>query len=151
MSDDTEVFAFRMSLAEGRVESYRKRHDEIWPELEAALHAAGVLEYRIFHQPGTSDLFAVMRRRKAHGLAALAASPLMRRWWDMMADVTLTGVDGVPVQKELVAGLRDETARLSEASWRSLSLRLGLWLIGNIQETPDPTLAYCPHPGPMPQ
>jgi len=99
--EETEVIAFRMTAVEGQIALYRKRHDEIWPELEAALRAAGVLEYRIFNEPGSHDLFAVMRRKKAHGLDALAASPIMRRWWDMMADVTVTGPDGVPLQHEL--------------------------------------------------
>jgi len=101
MSDDTETVAFRLTLVEGQIAAYRKRHDEIWPELEEALRAAGVLEYRIFHQPGDTALFAVMRRRKKHGLEALAASAVMRRWWDMMKDVTVTGGDGVPVQQVL--------------------------------------------------
>ena len=39
-----------------------------------------------------------MRRKKNHSIESLAASALMRRWWDMMKDVTLTGVDGVPIQ-----------------------------------------------------
>ena len=99
--EETEVIAFRMSLVDGQIALYRKRHDEIWPELEAALQAAGVLEYRIFNEPGSNDLFAVMRRKKAHGLDALAASPVLRRWWDMMADVTVTGADGVPIRHDL--------------------------------------------------
>jgi L-rhamnose mutarotase len=102
MSGGGEVVAFRMTLVAGQIELYRKRHDEIWPELEAALRAAGVVEYRIFNQPGSNDLFAVMHRKKAHSLDALAASSLMRRWWDMMADVTVTGSDGVPIQEELL-------------------------------------------------
>jgi L-rhamnose mutarotase len=102
VSEDTEVIAFRMTLVDGRIELYRKRHDEIWPDLEAALRAAGVIEYRIFNQPGSNDLFAVMRREKTHTLDALAASSLMQRWWDMMADVTVTGSDGVPIQRELL-------------------------------------------------
>ena len=99
--EETEVIAFRMTLVDGKIALYRKRHDEIWPELEAALRAAGVLEYRIFNEPGSNDLFAVMHRKKAHGLEALAASALMHRWWAMMADVTVTGPDGIPVQREL--------------------------------------------------
>jgi L-rhamnose mutarotase len=99
--EETEVIAFRMTLVNGQIALYRKRHDEIWPELEAALRAAGVLEYRIFNERGSNDLFAVMRRKKAHGLDALAASLVMRRWWDLMADVTVTGPDGVPIQREL--------------------------------------------------
>lgn len=101
MSEETEVIAFRMTLVDGQIELYRKRHDEIWPELEAALRAAGVVEYRIFNEPGSNDLFAVMRRKKVHGLDALAASSVMRRWWDMMADVTVTEPDGVPIQREM--------------------------------------------------
>jgi L-rhamnose mutarotase len=101
VNEETEVIAFGMTLEDGQIELYRKRHDEIWPELEAALHAAGVIEYRIFNEPGSEDLFAVMRRKKTHTLDALAASTLMRRWWDMMADVTVTGSDGVPVQREM--------------------------------------------------
>ena len=99
--EETEVIAFRMTLVDGQIALYRKRHDEIWPELEAALRAAGVLEYRIFNEPGSKDLFAVMRRKKNHGFHALAASSVMRRWWDMMADVTVTGPDGVPIQRDL--------------------------------------------------
>ena len=102
MNEETEVIAFRMMLVDGQIELYRKRHDEIWPELEAALRAAGVVEYRIFNEPGSHDLFAVMLRKKAHRLNTLAASSVMRRWWDMMADVTVTGPDGVPMQREML-------------------------------------------------
>lgn len=102
MSEETEVVAFRMMLVNGQIELYRKRHDEIWPELEAALRAAGIVEYRIFNEPGSDDLFAVMRRKRDHSLDALAASALMHRWWDMMADVTVTGPDGVPIQRKML-------------------------------------------------
>ena len=101
MTDDTETIAFRLTLVEGQIGAYRKRHDEIWPELEDALRAAGVIEYRIFNQPGDTALFAVMRRRKNHALDALANSAVMRRWWDMMKDVTVTGADGVPLLQAL--------------------------------------------------
>ena len=101
MNDDTETIAFRLTLVPGQIATYRKRHDEIWPELEEALRAAGIIEYRIFNQPGDTALFAVMRRKKNHDLDALAESAVMRRWWDMMRDVTVTGPDGVPVQQAL--------------------------------------------------
>lgn len=101
MNDDTETIAFRLTLVPGQIAAYRKRHDEIWPELEEALRAAGIIEYRIFNQPGDTALFAVMRRKKNHDLDALAESAVMRRWWDMMRDVTVTGPDGVPVQQAL--------------------------------------------------
>lgn len=40
--------AFRMNLNPGQADEYRRRHDEIWPELAQALLDAGVVDYRIF-------------------------------------------------------------------------------------------------------
>ena len=34
--------AFKMKLKPGTVAEYKKRHDEIWPELSAELRAAGI-------------------------------------------------------------------------------------------------------------
>jgi L-rhamnose mutarotase len=34
--------AFKMKLGSGFEEEYRKRHDEIWPELSALLKASGI-------------------------------------------------------------------------------------------------------------
>ena len=39
--------AFKMRLNPGREEEYRKRHDEIWPELVILLKEAGVSDYSI--------------------------------------------------------------------------------------------------------
>ena len=43
--------AFRMNLFPGRAVEYRKRHDEIFPELKAALKDAGVSDYSIWLDP----------------------------------------------------------------------------------------------------
>jgi L-rhamnose mutarotase len=40
--------AFKMKLKPGVAAEYKKRHDEIWPELAAELRAAGVSDYSIF-------------------------------------------------------------------------------------------------------
>ena len=36
--------AFRMNLNPGQADEYRRRHDEIWPELAQALLDAGVVD-----------------------------------------------------------------------------------------------------------
>lgn len=41
-------YAFTMRLKPGAVEEYKRRHDEIWPELSAVLRAAGISDYSIF-------------------------------------------------------------------------------------------------------
>ncbi len=100
-SSDTEVVAFRMNLRAGQAAEYRRRHDEIWPELQAALRQAGVVDYRIFLDPQTHHLFAVMTRRKSNDLNSLRGSELMHRWWKMMGDIMTTNADSSPQEQAL--------------------------------------------------
>ncbi|ACO77153.1 L-rhamnose 1-epimerase [Azotobacter vinelandii CA] len=90
-----------MSLDPGRAEEYRRRHDAIWPELVDALRAAGVEDYRIFLDPGTNALFAVLSHRQEHALDALPDLPVMRRWWRHMRDIMACHADGSPVCVDL--------------------------------------------------
>lgn len=92
-----EKYAFRMTLHPGAEAEYRKRHDEIWPELVALLHEAGVEDYSIHLDPETNALFGVMWRRVDHGMAALPEHPVMRKWWAHMADLMETHPDNEPV------------------------------------------------------
>lgn len=98
---DEEKFAFKMKLNPGMAEEYRRRHDEIWPELEQALRDAGVRDYSIHLDTETDILFAVMWRHTDHGLDALGQTPLMRRWWDYMADIMEARPDNEPVSTPL--------------------------------------------------
>jgi L-rhamnose mutarotase len=89
--------AFKMFLNAGCAAEYRKRHDEIWPELAALLKQAGVANYSIHLDAETDILFAYLERRDDHGMDALAADPVMRRWWDHMKDIMRANLDGSPV------------------------------------------------------
>lgn len=40
--------AFKMQLKKGHLETYKKRHAELWPELKLLLKDAGINEYSIF-------------------------------------------------------------------------------------------------------
>ena len=97
-----EKYAFRMKLNPGMEAEYRKRHDEIWPELVTALRDAGVSDYSIHLDPETNILFGVLWRRKDHTMDALPALPVMRRWWAHMADIMETKPDNEPVAVPLV-------------------------------------------------
>jgi len=101
VTGSTETVAFRMRLHEGQADEYRRRHDEIWPELVVLLREAGVVDYRIFLDDESRALFAVLTRRADHGLDALPQHPVMRRWWAMMADIMDTEADTSPVQVPL--------------------------------------------------
>lgn len=96
-----EQIAFTMFLKPGRAEEYRRRHDAIWPELQALLRAAGIRDYSIFLDEPTNLLFAVLRRTPDHAMAALPQAELMQRWWQHMADIMETNADGSPRQRPL--------------------------------------------------
>jgi L-rhamnose mutarotase len=82
--------AFRMKLKPGTVEEYRRRHDELWPDLADALRAAGIYDYSIFLDEETLHLFAVLKLKEGDTSAELPGQPVMRRWWDYMADLMET-------------------------------------------------------------
>ncbi|MEX3016420.1 L-rhamnose mutarotase [Gymnodinialimonas hymeniacidonis] len=97
-----EKFAFKMHLNPGCLDEYRKRHDEIWPELVTLLHEAGVSDYSIHLDPDTNILFGVLWRPADHGMDALPNHPVMQRWWAHMADIMETHPDNEPVATPLV-------------------------------------------------
>ncbi len=94
-------YAFKMFLNPGRADEYRRRHDEIWPELTALLKQAGISNYSIFLDAETHILFAYLERPERHGMDALPLDPIMRRWWAHMGDIMATQPDGSPVARPL--------------------------------------------------
>jgi len=96
ISHDIETIAFRMLLRPGMEREYRRRHDAIWPDLEAELRAAGIHDYRIFRDPENHCLFAVITRARSHRMDELSDKPVVRRWWAMMADLMITEADLAP-------------------------------------------------------
>jgi L-rhamnose mutarotase len=96
------VHAFRMQLKPGVVDEYRRRHDEIWPELAEAISAAGIYDYSIFLDEATLSLFAVLKLRDDNRRDALPDDPVMRRWWDYMAPLMEVQPDNRPVEWPLI-------------------------------------------------
>ncbi|WP_265500017.1 L-rhamnose mutarotase [Paracoccus beibuensis] len=95
--------AFRMQLNPGMADEYRRRHEEIWPELVALLKDARVEDYSIHLDPDTNALFGVLWRRDDHAMDDLPAHPVMQRWWAHMADLMETHPDNEPAAVPLVA------------------------------------------------
>ena len=96
-----EKYAFTMHLNPGMKEEYKRRHDQIWPELSALLREAGVRDYSIHFDESTGTLFGVLWRRTDHTMDALPDHPVMKRWWAYMADMMHTEPDNRPVEKTL--------------------------------------------------
>ncbi len=97
-----EKYAFKMQLNPGMEDEYRRRHDEIWPELVELLKDAGVEDYSIHLDRDSNVLFAVLWRPVRHNMAELPSHPVMKRWWAHMADIMVTNPDNSPVEAPLV-------------------------------------------------
>jgi len=89
--------AFKMKLFPGFAEEYRRRHDEIWPELSALLKDAGIYDYSIFIDPDTDYLFGVMKTEDPKLTDQLPSNAVMQRWWRYMSDIMETNPDNSPV------------------------------------------------------
>ena len=89
--------AFIMKLKPGFEKEYKRRHDEIWPELSEALSRAGISDYSIFLDEKTLTLFAVQKLSDNNTSASLPGLPIMKRWWNYMSDIMETNPDNSPV------------------------------------------------------
>ncbi len=89
--------AFTMKLRPGFEAEYRRRHDQIWPELVRELEAAGVSDYSIYLDPATLTLFAFQKIKDHDTAGQLPANPVVKKWWAYMADIMETNPDHSPV------------------------------------------------------
>lgn len=85
-------YAWVLEVRPGYEEEYKRRHDEIWPELAADIRAAGLRNYNIFRYGLTlfgyfecDDLEAAKK--------VLAASAANRRWNEYMAPIMKIEID----------------------------------------------------------
>lgn len=90
-----------MRLFQGFEAEYKKRHDEIWPELSALLKESGISDYSIFLDSSTNSLFGVMKAEDPARLENLPQQPVMQKWWKYMGDIMESNPDNSPVQISL--------------------------------------------------
>ena len=94
--------AFSMQLKPGVEEEYKRRHDEIWPELTEALSAAGISDYSIFLDEATGRLFAVQKLSDDNQADGLPETEIVKKWWAYMADLMDTHPDNSPISIPLL-------------------------------------------------
>lgn len=92
-----KTVAFKMKLKPGCEAEYKKRHDEIWPELENLLQESGISDYHIFLDEISLSLFAVQKLKENSTEAELPKHPIMKKWWNHMADLMEVNPDSSPV------------------------------------------------------
>ncbi len=88
-----ERYAWKARLLDGKREEYKRRHDEIWPEMVEVLKAAGIRHYSIWNSG--NDLFGYYECEKGAAYAAQvqAQSPVVERWNAYMKDVMVMDTD----------------------------------------------------------
>ena len=90
--------AFRMNLFPGQAAEYKKRHDEVYPELKKALKDAGVSDYSIWLDAESYHLFGILTLSDDNTLDKVAGLEITKKWWAFMRDIMAADADNVPVQ-----------------------------------------------------
>ena len=93
--------AFKMKLKPGMVEEYKKRHDEIWPELARAHTDAGIFDYSIYFDEESLTLFAFQKLTGDNTADNLKNLKIVQQWWAHMVDLMETHPNHMPVFKPL--------------------------------------------------
>lgn len=93
--------AFVMSVHAGSEQEYQRRHTPIWPELEQTLKAHGAHNYSIYLHPETRQLFGYVEIEDEARWAAIADTPICRKWWAHMKDIMPSNPDNSPIALEL--------------------------------------------------
>lgn len=86
-----------MFLKPGFREEYKKRHDAIWPELAQMIKDTGVYDYSIFLDEETNILFGVQKQKGDSSSQDMGDNPVVKKWWDHMADIMEVNEDNSPV------------------------------------------------------
>ncbi len=90
-------YAFKMKLKPGCKEEYKKRHDQIWPELKQLLENSGIRDYSIFFDEESHTLFATQKVTGDQDSQDLGKTEIVQKWWTYMADIMETNPDNSPV------------------------------------------------------
>ncbi len=81
-----ERVAWKIKLKKGMKSEYKKRHDNIWPEMTEALNRAGMHNYTIWNIG--EDLFGYYEVEDLKACnEVLSESPVVARWNEYMKDV----------------------------------------------------------------
>lgn len=88
---------FKMQLHKGFEAEYKKRHDEIWPELVELLKYSGISDYVIFLDETNNSLLGFLKVEDTVKLDELPSYEVMQRWWKYMGDIMEANPDNSPV------------------------------------------------------
>ena len=92
-------YAFKMRIKPGAEEEYKRRHDEVWPEMIEVLKSSGASNYSIFRSG--LDLFAYVELNNLERWNKNPENPTVRKWWNYMSDIMEVNPDNSPKAERL--------------------------------------------------
>ena len=99
-----ERYCFTFELKPGQEAEYKRRHDEIWPELVAVLEESGVSNYTLFRRGTTVIAYCECEPDAATAFGKVGETEVNARWSEWFEDVleALADEDGNPFSAEEV-------------------------------------------------
>lgn len=92
----TERICFRLQVRPDRIADYTRRHEDVWPEMRAALRAAGWRNYSLFLGDDGQLVGYLECDDFAAAQAAMAATDVNARWQSEMAELFVALGDHKP-------------------------------------------------------
>jgi len=87
-----ERITFKLRLKDGKRESYKRMHDEIWPEMLDVLEEARIQNYTIWNSG--DDLFGYYEvPDSSYSNRVLSESSVISKWNQIMSDIYYPDID----------------------------------------------------------
>ncbi|API92944.1 L-rhamnose mutarotase [Virgibacillus pantothenticus] len=93
--------AFVMTVYPDQQEEYKKRHQEIWPEMVDELRKHGARNYSIFLDEVSNKLFGYVEIKDELLWEKISKTEINKKWWDYMKPIMETNSDNSPVTVDL--------------------------------------------------
>ena len=90
-----EKYAWRGKIVPGMQEEYKKRHDNIWPEMKEVLANAGIVNYSIWMQGEELFGYYVCEKGGDYAAKVQAESDVVKKWDEYMKDILIMEKDPV--------------------------------------------------------
>jgi L-rhamnose mutarotase len=93
-----------MTLKEGKLEEYKRKHDEVWPEISEILRFSGVTNYSIYYDKKDNTLIEYMELTDDNTFDQMEELETIKKWNIFMKDllVTKSEEDASPIVDELL-------------------------------------------------
>ncbi|MBE5783329.1 MAG: L-rhamnose mutarotase [Clostridiales bacterium] len=88
-----ERYAWKAILLPGMKAEYKRRHDEIWPEMVELLKSAGIKNYTIWNVGDELFGYYECEHGRAYAAKMQAESPVVAKWNEYMKDVMIMPLD----------------------------------------------------------